>query len=209
MPPKSQELEKIKWNTDDKSKIIVFYESDKKFSKLANTAADFPVKVNNIEIQTSEALYQAMKIPDRPKEQKKIFKRKRPGGIGKYMKKKYDWWRSDWDEIKVEIMRWCLHVKLAQNWEKFSAVLMETGERTLIEGPPKDDFWGAVKIDKKTREGVNMLGLLLMDLREEIKEEMKKDGAQNSLLSVKPPEIPNFYLDGRLIETIGVEAKKL
>jgi hypothetical protein len=29
----------------------------------------------------------------------------------------------------VKIMRWCLRVKLAQNWREFSRLLLATGER--------------------------------------------------------------------------------
>jgi predicted NAD-dependent protein-ADP-ribosyltransferase YbiA (DUF1768 family) len=29
--------------------------------------------------------------------------------------------RPDWEDVRVQVMRWCLRVKLAQNWETFSA----------------------------------------------------------------------------------------
>src|SRR5439155_3686940 len=34
--------------------------------------------------------------------------------------------RKDWEQVKRRIMRWCLRVKLAQNWSKFGKLLCET-----------------------------------------------------------------------------------
>ena len=211
MPSKSQEFQEQKWEPDDPNNLV-FYSRYKDFYGLTNMAPGFSLKINNIDFRTSEALYQAMKFPDMKDAQMDI-KEQRYAGDAIEQSRYYQGlnkMRTDWDEIKVDVMRWCLHVKLAQNWEKFSALLLRTGELTLIEGSPDNRFWGAIKVDKKrTREGVNMLGLLLMELREEIEEEMKKDGAHNSLLSVKPPEIPNFCLNGKLIGTVGAADKKL
>ena len=209
---KSQEFQEQKWEPDD-PKNLVFYSRFKDFYGLTNMAPGFSLKINNIDFRTSEALYQTMKFPDLEDAQMDI-KEQRYAGKAIERSRYYESlnkMRTDWDEIKVDVMRWCLHVKLAQNWKKFGDLLLRTGDLTLIEGSPTDDFWGAVQIDKKkkTREGVNMLGRLLMELREEIKEEMKKNDAHNSLLSVMPPEIPNFCLDGKLIGTVGVEDKKI
>ena len=51
--------------------------------------------------------------------------------------------RSDWDEVRVQIMRWCLRVKLAQHWETFGELLLSTGERPIVEESSRDPFWGA------------------------------------------------------------------
>ena len=66
-------------------------------------------------------------------------------------------------------MRWCLRVKLAQNWSAFTKLLLSTGAKAIVEESRKDDFWGAKAIDKSTLVGMNVLGRLLMELREEIK----------------------------------------
>jgi len=213
MSSKSQEFQEQKWEPDE-SKNLVFYSRYKKDGSygLTNMAPGFPLKVNDMVIRTSEALYQAMKFPDLKEVQMDIIGQ-RYAGRAIERSRYYDSLnnkRTDWDKIKVDVMRWCLHIKLAQNWDKFSTLLFRTGELTLIEGSPDDRFWGAVKFDKKqkTREGVNMLGRLLMELRQEIGEDLKKDGPGNSLLIVNPPAITNFRLNGRMIETIDAGAKK-
>jgi len=39
--------------------------------------------------------------------------------------------RSDWDEVRVQIMRWCLRVKLAQHWETFGELLLQESDQSL------------------------------------------------------------------------------
>jgi hypothetical protein len=70
----------------------------------------------------------------------------------------------DWNRIKVEWMRTCLEAKF---WHKDMAeALLNTGDAVLLEASKTDNFWG---IGKKG-DGKNMLGLLLMQLRERLKE---------------------------------------
>ena len=40
-------------------------------------------------------------------------------------------------------MRWCLRVKLAENWRSFGDLLLATGDRPIVEESKKDTFWGA------------------------------------------------------------------
>ena len=94
-------------------------------------------------------------------------------------------------------MRWCLRVKLAQNWEKFSELLLDTGDRPIVEESRKDNFWGAKPTDEFTLVGMNVLGRLLMELRETIKAEKSE-----RLFRVEPLAIPEFKLNGRVIGTI-------
>ncbi len=100
--------------------------------------------------------------------------------------------RPDWDHVRVKIMRWCLRQKLAQNWEKFSRLLLSTKDLPIVEDSRKDDFWGAKATGNNTYVGMNVLGRLLMELREEIKQ--GKD-----LKSVMNPPISMFLLFGQPI----------
>lgn len=68
--------------------------------------------------------------------------------------------RSDWAQTKVERMRKVLHSKFVQN-PKLGEKLLATGDSLLIEASNTDAFWG---IGKKGN-GKNMLGILLMELR--------------------------------------------
>ena len=70
--------------------------------------------------------------------------------------------RSDWDQIKLELMERIVHAKFSQH-PRLAKKLLETGDKPLFEGNYWHDvFWG---IDMKTREGENHLGRILMALR--------------------------------------------
>ena len=102
--------------------------------------------------------------------------------------------RSDWEEHRVDIMWWCLKVKLAQHGHKLGRVLESTGDKPIVELSHKDRFWGAVLDEKKgVLIGQNVLGQLLMRLREEYQN--KKENIRE-LTYVEPPEIEKFLLLG-------------
>jgi ribA/ribD-fused uncharacterized protein len=70
-----------------------------------------------------------------------------------------------WNEIKVDRMKKILRIKFA---DKIRAEqLLDTLNATLIEDSKTDNFWG---IGKKGT-GKNMLGVLLMEVREELRKE--------------------------------------
>ena len=72
----------------------------------------------------------------------------------------------DWNKIKVERMRRVVEAKFAQNKE-LKQKLLDTGDNILLEDSPTDKFWG---IGAKG-DGENVLGKLLMELREKLKKE--------------------------------------
>jgi hypothetical protein len=81
-----------------------------------------------------------------------------------------------------------------QNWDTFSAVLRSTEGRSIVEESKKDAFWGAKPTDDGMLIGSNVLGRLLMELREVV-----MNG--NAIRAVETPQIKNFrFLD----QEIGV-----
>lgn len=78
--------------------------------------------------------------------------------------------RSDWREIAVDVMRFCLNCKYEQS-EAFRAELERSKGKYIVEDESnrrkKPDSWGAV-YDATTNEyyGKNIMGRLLMELRE-------------------------------------------
>ena len=68
--------------------------------------------------------------------------------------------RSDWEEVKEDIMYEALYAKFTQH-RNLKKSLLDTGDSELIEHTKNDSYWG----DGGNGKGKNMLGLLLMKLR--------------------------------------------
>lgn len=177
--------------TYKRNEVVVFLKTKEAFGGLSNMAGGYPLVVNGIQIRTSEALYQACRFPHLPDIQEMIIEQKSPMAAKMKGKPHRSNSRSDWDQVQVDIMRWSLHVKLLQNWDTFSKLLSETDDLPIVEQSRKDDFWGAKPIDEQTLVGRNVLGHLLMELRE-IK----------SISNVEPLDISNFMLFGDPINVI-------
>lgn len=177
----------------------VFRVTTEKHGGLSNMAGGFPLLVNDTTIWSSEALYQACRFPLSPEIQK-IILAERSAMTAKMKSKKYrrEHTRPDWDAIKVKLMKWCLRVKLAQNWQRFGEVLRSTGDKPIVEESQKDDFWGAKRSEEGKLIGMNVLGRLLMELRQEL-------ASPNSecLRSVPVPDIPDLLLLGQPIRPIN------
>ena len=180
-----------------RSECIVFRKTKEAFGGLSNMAADYSLDINGVRILSSEALYQACRFPHLAEVQKNIIKQKSPMTakmVGKPFRKDS---RPDWDMVRVRVMRWCLRVKLSQNWIKFRNLLLSTGDQPIVEESRKDDYWGAKAIGNDRLVGMNVLGRLLMELREKLREPDAE-----SLKIVYPPDIPNFLLYGKGIGVI-------
>jgi ribA/ribD-fused uncharacterized protein len=77
--------------------------------------------------------------------------------------------RPDWDQVKVDVMRDLLRQKFSK--PDLGKLLLSTGDAILIEGNKwGDEFWGATEKHGEWY-GENMLGKLLMEIREELREE--------------------------------------
>ncbi len=181
----------------------VFLKTKERFGGLSNMSGGYPLMVNDIPIRTSEALYQACRFPNRPDLQRLIIEQRSPMTAKMKGKPHRDKSRGDWDVVRVAIMRWCLEVKLAQNWDSFSELLLATGNRPIVEQSRRDDFWGAKPIDDERLTGANYLGLLLQSLRERVKRESRE-----SLSCVPPLSILDFCLYGELIGEVCTQDLK-
>lgn len=79
------------------------------------------------------------------------------------------WWdiRPGWSKVKFERMRAILLAKFTQH-EDLKALLLSTGEARLVESATVDNevnrTWGEVN-----GKGKNMLGVLLMEVRDELR----------------------------------------
>lgn len=184
---------------------VVFLKTKEKYGGLSNMAGGFPLQVNGIPIRTTEALYQACRFPHRPEVQRRIIEQQSPMSAKMKSKPHRADSRPDWEQgkVRVEVMRWCLQVKLAQNWEKFGQLLRETGDWHIVEQSRKDDFWGAKPIDDQTLLGANVLGRLLKQLRGQLLAATDPEQLE-TLQRVAPLQIEDFLLYGHQIEAINM-----
>lgn len=122
-----------------------------------------PVKLDDIEYKTVEHAYQAAKFLDpvrrsliqavaTPKEAKKLGKLKKGTVL-----------RSDWDNVRVSVMRDLLKQKFTEGSE-LGQKLLDTKNKELVEG----NWWGDTFWGKCNGIGENWLGTLLMEIRKEL-----------------------------------------
>ena len=133
--------------------------------------AKTPMVVNGVEFACVEQLYHYIRLNN---EQERTAYLKLTPNLGLKMKAKAfenrGVERSDWKEIAVDVLRFCLNHKYQASAE-FRKALADSGDKYIVEDESnrknKPDSWGAV-LDTATNEyyGKNIMGRLLMELRE-------------------------------------------
>lgn len=142
-------------------KVINSFSGD--FSFLSNFY-DAKVFFEGLNYPTVEHAFQAAKSLD-PVERRNI-KEARTAGLAKRLGRKVNL-RKDWDFVKVDVMLQLLRLKFKNPILKQK--LIDTEGFDLEEGNNWGDmFWG---VCSKTGVGKNWLGKLLMQVREEVKNE--------------------------------------
>ena len=123
-----------------------------------------PINYNGLRFDSVEAAYQAQKSYDRESQEDFV-------GLGPVESKKLGRAypiRYDWDNLKVGIMRELLAIKFES--PDLGELLMNTGEAILVEGNTwHNNFWGICVCMRLSCDGTgkNMLGELLMEIRDE------------------------------------------
>lgn len=72
--------------------------------------------------------------------------------------------REDWEEVKDDIMRKAVYAKFSQNIE-LKNILLNTDSEYIVENTSNDYYWGC----GTNGSGKNMLGIILMEIREKLK----------------------------------------
>jgi ribA/ribD-fused uncharacterized protein len=123
-----------------------------------------PIQHDGIFYPTVEHFYQAMKSLS-PNTRRIVSNIGYAGKARKYGRSIY--LRSDWEETKVPIMRFGLMLKFAGN-PGLKIQLLNTLTYILVEGNYwHDNIWGNCLCPKcATTQGQNLLGYLLMEVRE-------------------------------------------
>ena len=139
--------------------------------------APYPIKFDGKVWRTSEALFQSMRFDD--DNVKEIIRgEKSPMGAKMKAKKNRDQMVVvPMSELDVENMRKCVKMKFDAH-PQLKRQLMNTKDAFIYEdignrNGERHKFWGAKKLSESEGDGNNMMGKILMDLREEYLKEIK------------------------------------
>jgi len=143
---------------------IRFFSKSETYREFSNFGP-FPIEIDGTTWPSVEHYYQAQKFSDSTLQEK--IRTAKKSVIAKSLAVKYRRGaRADWDEVRDEVMERAVRAKFAQH-EALRTLLLATGEEPLAEAAPNDYYWGV----GENGTGQNKLGLLLMRIRAELREE--------------------------------------
>lgn len=144
--------------------VIKFYKVSEEYGELSNFAP-FPIKLNGKEWPTSEHYFQAQKFAGTEHEEE-IRLTKSPMIAARMGRARSRPLRKDWEEAKDEIMYQAVKAKFTQHLN-LRSLLLSTGDAEIIEHTKNDSYWA----DGGDGSGRNMLGKILMRVREKLREQ--------------------------------------
>ncbi len=141
---------------------ICFYDLDKPYGCFANFSRH-GFTLDGLYWPTSEHYFQAQKFAGTPYAEQ-IRKAGSPREA--FHLARTEGWplRSDWAQVKDDVMRRAVRQKFASHAD-IREMLLSTGDETLIENSPVDSYWGCGSDGK----GLNRLGQILMEVRAEFR----------------------------------------
>lgn len=148
-------------------RVIQFYHLNDEHGCFSNFAP-YPIELKGLTWPTTEHYFQAQKFPGTEREEE-IRQAKSPTIAKRMGRSKKHPLRKDWVAVRDAIMREAVLAKFTQH-DDLRQVLLDTGDAKLVEHAPQDDYWG----DGGDGSGKNMLGLILMSVRDELAASVEK-----------------------------------
>ncbi len=124
-----------------------------------------PIIVNGKEWKTTEHYYRAQKFED-PEIREKVRLSVSPWVAAQIGRDPSLPLRKDWDQIKESVMKDALRLKVTQHTE-IKDILLSTDDNEIVEHTPRDHYWA----DGGDGSGKNRLGILWMEIREELQKQ--------------------------------------
>lgn len=162
------------------SEPIYFYSTKGPFGCFSNFVAA-PFTVDGKLYRTSEHYFQAMKFVPHEEIMEEIRACASPmvaAGKGRSRARPL---RKDWEAVKDDVMRDAVRHKFRAH-PPLRAILLSTGAAVLVERTARDSYWG----DGGNGSGKNMLGRILMEVREELRSEEGGEKTSPAAASVTP-----------------------
>lgn len=141
---------------------INFYSTKGEYGGFSNFSRH-PVKLKGETWPTSEHYFQAMKF-EGTRHESEVRKAEGPKACAEMGRDRKRPLRADWEQVKDDIMREVVRAKFTQH-KSLKETLLATGDAILVEHTTNDRYWG----DGGDGTGKNMLGKILMEIREELK----------------------------------------
>jgi N-glycosidase YbiA len=141
---------------------IYFYSTREKYGEFSNFSRH-GFELDGKYWKTSEHYFQAMKFEGTEYADKvrEVSKPKQAAELGR----RRDFpLRKDWEDIKDDVMRRAVLAKF-QTHEDIRDLLLSTGDEELVEKTTGDTYWGC----GTDGTGKNMLGKILMEVREQLR----------------------------------------
>jgi len=151
---------------EEPQQYIKFWKASDKYGFLSNFYTTHSFTLRGKHWRTVEHYYQAQKFSGTPYEEsiRLAGSPAKAKKLGNARDAKAGPIRKDWGRVKEHIMYEGLTAKFTQ-YDYLKVQLLETGNDILVEFSKKDSYWG----DGGNGSGLNRLGALLMNLREELR----------------------------------------
>ncbi|AUX39714.1 hypothetical protein SOCE26_011090 [Sorangium cellulosum] len=142
--------------------VIHFYRAGDAYGVFSNFSRH-PVTLKGKSWPTSEHYFQAQKFPGTDHEEE-IRNAPGPGEAARMGRQRSRPLRPDWEQVKDDLMREVVLAKFTQH-EELRRILLDTGDAELVEHTTNDAYWA----DGGDGSGRNMLGKILMEVREQLR----------------------------------------
>ena len=142
---------------------IHFYDLDAPYGEFSNFYAA-PIELDGYIWPTSEHYFQAQKFISHEKHYKHILRLDTPREVFNYAQAHRHLVRSDWEDVKDDVMYKACKAKFTQ-YDELKQLLLSTGHRTLVEHTKNDSYWG----DGGDGTGRNQLGITLTHVRHNLR----------------------------------------
>ena len=142
--------------------VINFYRTTDEYGCFSNFAP-YPIHLQGKTWPTSEHYFQAQKFAGTDHEEA-IRLQKSAMIAARLARDRTKPLRKEWEAVKDDIMREAVRAKFRQHAD-LAKVLLGTGDATIVEHTENDSYWG----DGGDTSGKNMLGMILMDVRQELR----------------------------------------
>lgn len=141
---------------------IEFYKVSEPFGEFSNFAP-FPVEIDGRRWPTTEHYFQAQKFAGTEREEQ-VRAAASPMTAARMGRSRAHPLRSDWESVKDAVMHSAVLTKFKQHAD-LRHLLLSTGDAEIVEHTKNDSYWG----DGGDGSGRNMLGRILMAVREELR----------------------------------------